>query len=193
MGSYTMVALAYKTSENTSFSLTSPTAAAFIGDHVYETFASTQAVDIDNTSAVDVGAVLNRIVSKLEVHSSDGRTANVTNIRMIFSAGAKAFNPTSGLATSDTGFSNVVPISAEAGATSNSVSYIFLTTDEQEIDVTIESLDADGNTLFSKTVPNVPFKRNRKTILTGSLYTNDAVKGSFQVETAWHNDTNAHF
>lgn len=43
MGSYTMVALAYKTSENTSFSLTSPTAATFIGDHVYETFASTQA------------------------------------------------------------------------------------------------------------------------------------------------------
>ncbi len=190
MGSYTMVALAYKTSENTSFSLTSPTAAAFIGDHVYETFASTPAVDIDNTSAVDVGAVLNRIVSRLEVHSSDGKAAGATNIRMSFSAGAKAFNPTTGLATSDTGFSNTVPISTAVGATSNSVSSIFLASDEQEIDVTIESLDADGNTLFSKTGPNVPFKRNRRTILTGALYTNDAVAGSFQVETAWLDNEN---
>lgn len=137
--------------------------------------------------------MLNRIVSKLEVHSSDGKAAGATNIRMSFSAGAKAFNPTSGLATSDTGFSNTVPISSAAGATSNSVSYIFLASDEQEIDVTIESLDADGNTLFSKTVPNVPFKRNRKTILTGALYTNDAVAGSFQVETAWLDNENVNF
>ncbi len=46
-----------------------------------------------------------------------------------------------------------IRMSLSAGATSNSVSYIFLTTDEQEINVTIESLDADGNTLFSKNGP----------------------------------------
>ena len=61
----------------------------------------------------------------------------------------------------------------------------FLNTDEQDIDVTIETLDADGNSLFSKTIQNVPFKRNRKTILTGAMYTNTGMAGSFQVNTDW--------
>ncbi len=46
---------------------------------------------------------------------------------------------------------------------------------------------------FQKTVPNVPFKRNRRTILTGAMYTNDAVKGSFQVENAWLGNENVNF
>jgi hypothetical protein len=127
------------------------------------------------------------------VYSSDGRTANANNVRMTFAAGGKAFNPTTGLATANTGFVNTVPISKEAGVTSNSISYLFLATDEQDIDVTIETLDDEGNTLFSKTVQNVPFKRNRVTKLTGAMYTNDAVSGAFQLETAWLEDENVPF
>jgi hypothetical protein len=175
------------------FTLTSPTEAAYTGDHLRETFAYTQVVNITNTSAVDISATLNRIVAKLEVHSSDGRTANATNVRMTFAAGSKTFNPTSGLATANTGFINTVSISTAAGTTSNSVSYLFLATDEQNVDVTIETLDAEGNTLFSKTVQNVPFKRNRVTKLTGAMYTNDAVSGAFQLETAWLEDENVAF
>ena len=175
------------------FTLTSPTEAAYTSDHSRETFAYTQAVNITNTSAVDISATLNRIVAKLEVHSSDGRTANATNVRMTFAAGSKTFNPTSGLATANTGFINTVSISADAGSTSNSISYLFLATDEQDIDVTIETLDSEGNTLFSKTVQNVPFKRNRVTILTGAMYTNAAVNGTFQLETAWLSNENVPF
>ncbi len=185
MGSYTMVVIARGQGDNDGFTLTSPTEAAYTGDHSRETFAYTQAVNITNTSAVDISATLNRIIAKLEVHSSDGRAANVTNVRMTMSAGGKSFNPTSGLATVNTGFANTVPISTAAGVTSNSVSYLFLATDEQNVDVTIETLDSNGAVLFSKTVNNVPFKRNRVTILTGAMYTNDAVSGAFQLETAW--------
>ena len=70
---------------------------------------------------------------------------------------------------------------------------LFLNTDEQDIDVTIETLDADGNTLFSKTIENVPFKRNRVTKLTGAMYTNEALSGTFQIETAWLDEHNANF
>lgn len=185
MGSYTMVVIARGQGDNDGFTLTSPTEAAYTGDHSRETFAYTEAVNITNTSAVDISATLNRIIAKLEVHSSDGRAANVTNVRMTMSAGGKSFNPTSGLATVNTGFANTVPISTAAGVTSNSVSYLFLATDEQNVDVTIETLDSNGAVLFSKTVNNVPFKRNRVTILTGAMYTNDAVSGAFQLETAW--------
>lgn len=185
MGSYTMVVIARGQGDNDGFTLTSPTEAAYTGDHSRETFAYTEAVNITNTSAVDISATLNRIIAKLEVHSSDGRAVNVTNVRMTMSAGGKSLNPTSGLATVNTGFANTVPISTAAGVTSNSVSYLFLATDEQNVDVTIETLDSNGAVLFSKTVNNVPFKRNRVTILTGAMYTNDAVSGTFKLETAW--------
>ena len=193
MGSYTMVVIARGQGDGDVFTLTSPTEAAYTSDHSRETFAYTQVVDINSTSAVDISATLNRIVAKLQVFSSDGRAANATNVRMTMSAGGKSFNPTTGLATSNTGFVNTVPISTAAGVISNSVSYLFLAGDEQTMNVTIETLDGEGNTLFSKTVQNVPFKRNRVTKLTGAMYTNEAASGAFQLETAWLTDYNGNF
>ena len=192
MGSYTMVALAYYTNENSVLTLTSPTEASF-NTRARETFAYTQPVTISNTNAVDISATLNRIVSMLTVVSTDGKTADVSNVRMTFSAGGKDFNPTTGLAITTTGLINTVGNSAAVGATSTSSTMLFLNTDEQDIDVTIETLDADGNTLFSKTIENVPFKRNRVTKLTGAMYTNEALSGTFQIETAWLDEHNANF
>ena len=193
MGTYTMVAVAYTTKDASPFVLTSATEAAYTGLHAYETFTYTQAVNISNTNAVDISATLNRVVSMLTVVSTDGKTADVSNVRMTFSAGGKDFNPTTGLAITNTGFANTVGNSAAVGATSASSTCLFLATDEQTMDVTIETLNADGAVLFSKTVPNVSFQRNRKTILTGAMYTNDAIGGTFKVETAWLADENMVF
>lgn len=185
MGSYTMVVVAYKTMDGSPFTLTSPTAAAFTGDHAFESFVYTQSVTISNNNPVDIGATLERIVSKLKVVSTDGKTANVTNVRMTFSAGGKDFNPTTGWAITNTGFSNTVGNSYDEGAKSGSLSYLFLNADEQTMDVTIETLDAEGNTLFSETVKDVSFKRNYVTKLTGAMYSNSSISGGFKVETEW--------
>ena len=194
MGSYAMVVIGHGLNAGEpAITLTSPTAATFGEYPARETFATTQPVNITSTSAVNLSATLNRIIAKLQVVSTDGRTANATNVRMTMSAGGKSFSPTTGLATVNTGFSNTVGISASAGTTSSSISYLFLTTDEQTMDVTIETLDADGNTLFSKTVNNVPFKRNRVTKLTGTMYTNNSVSGGFQIETAWEDQYDGTF
>ena len=192
MGSYTMVAVAYYTNENSVLMLTSPTEASY-SLRARETFVATQVVNISNTEAVDISATLNRIVSMLTVKSSDGKTADVSNVRMTFSAGGKDFNPTTGLAITTTGLTNTVGNSASVGAKSTSSTMLFLNTDEQDIDVTIETLDADGNTLFCKTIEDVPFQRNRVTKLTGAMYTNSGVDGTFQVETAWLDEYNANF
>ena len=193
MGSYTMVAVAYTTKEGSPFTLTNATTAAYTGLHAYETFAATQEVVISNTAAVDISTTLNRIVSMLTVKSADGKTADVTNVRMTFSSGGKDFNPTTGLAITTTGLTNTVGNSASVGSTSTSSTVLFLNSDEQDIDVTIETLDADGAVLFSKTVNNVPFQRNRVTKLTGAMYTNEALSGTFQVETDWLEDENVDF
>ena len=192
MGSHTMVVLAYYTNENSVLTLTSPTEASF-NVRARETFAATQEVVISNTNAVDISATLDRIVSMLTVISTDGKTSDVTNVRMTFSSGDKDFNPSTGFALTNTGFANTVSNSASVGATSTSSTVLFLNTDEQNIDVTIETLDAGGNTLFSKTIENVPFKRNRVTKLTGAMYSNTGISGAFQVNTDWLTEENVAF
>lgn len=184
MGSYTMVAVAYTTKNGSTFVLTRPTLAAYTGDHAYETFTCTQSVEIEDTAPVDVSATLDRIVTMLSVISTDGKTANATNVRMTFSAGGKSFNPTTGLATVNTGFINTVGISTDVGDPSTSSTAFFLLTDEQTLNVTIDVLDASSNVLFSKLVENVPFKRNRKTKLMGSIYS-AVSSGSFLLDTDW--------
>ena len=184
MGAYTMVAIAHTTKEESPFELTSLTSASYTGAHAFETFSCTQAVNIENTNPVELSATLSRVVSMLSVISSDTKTANAARVRMTLSAGGKSFNPTTGLASVNTGFSNTVGISATVGASSTSSTCLFLATDEQTMNVTIEVLDDNENVLYSKTVQNVPFKRNRKTKLTGKVYSSSA-ETSFLLSSDW--------
>ncbi len=194
MGSYTMVVLGYGLNDGEpAITLTSPTSATFGNNPARETFAATQAVNITNANDdVDISATLSRVISKLKITSTDGCTENAVNVRTTLSAGGKSFNPTTGLATANAGFSNVLPIQSAVGNPTNSITYLFLATDEQTVNVTIDVLDANGNSISHKVVSNVPFKRNRMTVLTGSVYSADA-SGDFTVETDWLDDYNMDF
>lgn len=185
IGSYTMVVLGYVLYDDDALTLTSPTQAEYTVNAPRETFAATQVVNVTNTTALNLTATLDRIVAQLKVISTDKRTANVEKVRMTFAAGGKQFSPTTGLATVNTGSVSTVSAGVAVGERSGSIGYVFLATDEQTMDVTIETLDAQGNTIFSKTVENVPFQRNRMTKLTGAIYSASAAAGSFQVNTDW--------
>lgn len=184
LGSYTMVVLAYGYFDGDVLNLTSPTSAVYDSDHVRETLVATQAVNVTNTNAMELSATLTRVVSELQIQSTDGRTANVTNLRMTFSKGGKSFNPTTGLATSNTGFSNTVGTTTPVGNITRSMGFLFLDSDEQTMDVTIELLNAQGTAITQKVVTDVPFKRNRITKLTGPLYSASS-SSSFLLETEW--------
>ena len=189
LGSYTMVALAYGFQGGDVLTLTSPTLAAYTGDHTRETFAATQAVNIVNTTPVNINATLNRIMAKVDVNSTDLRPAEAHSVRVTFSAGSKSFNPTTGLAVGNAGFSNEVAISKNVGEKTTTGSYVFLTADEQAVDVTIEALNSGGTAIFTKQVSDVPLKRNRLTTLTGAMYTNKG-NAAFLVNADWEpNDT----
>jgi hypothetical protein len=189
-----MVVLGYGLNDGEpAITLTSSTSATF-GDYpARETFVATQAVSITNTDALELNATLNRVVAKLKVLSTDGRTANTNSVRITTSGGSKAFNPSTGLATSNTGFSNTVNITSTAvGSVAGPVSYLFLATDEQTVNVTIDVLDENNQTISHKEVNNVPLQRNRMTKLVGSIFTASG-DGSFQVETDWLDDYNMDF
>lgn len=192
-GTYTMVVIGRGHFSGDSFTLDSPTSALYDCEHVRETFTCTQAVRISSTSPVDLEATLNRIVAQVAVVSTDTKTANVARIRTTFSAGGKSFNPTTGLALDNTGFSNTVYGTGEIGETTTAINFLFLASDEQTMDVTIETLDADGEVLFSKTVPNVPLRRNRVTTLTGAMYSPAAPTATFTLSTDWLPGNNLNF
>ena len=191
-GTYTMVVLGYGYYDGDELTLTSPTQAAYTSDRQRETFAATETVNITTTEAVEVSATLSRIVSRLHIVSTDGRTDDAANIRITFSAGGKAFNPTTGLATVNTGFNNTLSINGNVGAKFNSIAYLFLDTDEQTMDVTIDVLNTAGNSISHRELNNVPFKRNRSTKITGALYS-APLSTTFLLNADWLPDTVINF
>ena len=194
IGNYTMVVVGRGWYDGDVFTLTSPTAAGYTSERARETFCATQAVNIANTNAVNLNATLNRIIAKVQVVSTDNRVAGVSKVRTTYSAGGKSFNPTTGLATSNTGFAVTNTPSAAVGSTVDLGSYVFLATDAQTMDITLEVLDENEDVMFTKFVANVPLQRNKKTILTGPLFNSTAVASSaFQLETEWLTDHNVNF
>ena len=193
IGSYTMVVIA--NGGQNAVALTSPTEATYGENRVLETFVNTQTVTVSSAAAMSVSATLERVVTALAVQSTDNRPADVTHMRLTYSGGGKGFNPTTGFATSNTGFVNLINYTGNANTTTTSGGFLFLATDEQTMDVTIETLDAaDGNVLFSKTVTGVPMKRNRQTTLTGAIYSNARVEAnSFEISDGWIATHNMNF
>ena len=185
IGSYTMVVIA--NGGDNAITLTSPTEATYGENRVVDTFVNTQTVTVSSGAAMSVSATLERVVTALVVQSTDNRPADVTHMRLTYSGGGKGFNPMTGLATSNAGFVNLMNFTGDADKTTKSGGFLFLATDEQTMDVTIETLDgADGNVLFSKTVTDVPLKRNRQTKLTGAIYNNAEVEaGAFEISGDW--------
>ena len=194
LDNYTMVVLANE--GNNAITLTSSTTATYGENNVKDTFVATQAVNITTVSAVNLNATLNRIVTAVAVQSTDNRPAEVTHMRFTYSAGGKSFSPATGLATSNTGFVTTMDYSpSSVGNKTFTGGYLFLASDVQTMDVTIETLDAaDGNVLFSKTITDVPLKRNRMTTLTGAIYSSANVTGSsFLIESDWIDAENVNF
>lgn len=188
VGTYTMVAIARQVGAGDVFTLTSPTEAAFTSERPREVFCKTQGVTVINASPLNMDVTLNRIVSALNILSTDGRPAGATKIRTTFSKGGKSFNPTTGLALTNNGFSQVNNPSKGVGVAIDITSFQFLTSAddvEEKMNVTIEVLDDGNNVLFTHTVNDVPFKRNYKTTLRGAIFTAAASSASFKVETAW--------
>ena len=181
VGSYTMVVIGYGgTSEIT---LTSPTSASY-ASKALDTFVHTQTVNVNNTSDIDLSATLSRVVTRLKLQTTDAMPEIVKKVSISISAGGLSFNPTTGLATVNTGFTNEITPSSGYGSTTSFSTYYFLATDEQTMNVTINVLDADDNVLFTKQVSNVPMKRNRTTTLSGKLFGADAT-ATFTVDADW--------
>jgi hypothetical protein len=185
VGSYTMVVIGRDVLEGDVFSLTSATAAGYTSERVRETFCAKQSVAITSSAAVNLDVTLSRIVAQLTIQSTDGRPEGASKIRTTYSGGGKMFSPSTGLAIEDTGFSVVNTPQTAVGAKIGIKNFVFLASNEQVMDITLEVLDADDNVLITKEVKDVPLVRNKKTTLSGALFTPTAVAIGVRVEEDW--------
>lgn len=183
IGTYTMVAIARGYFDGDVFTMTSPTAAGYTSERPRETFCASQSVTVTAAGA-DASVTMNRTITQLNIISTDQISLGVAKIRTTYGGGSKSFDPTSGLATDDNGFSLTNNPAVQDGHL-GICNFAFLATDEETMTITIEALDADNHVLFTKSVPGVPLKRNRQTTLTGAIFTASASSAAFQVETAW--------
>ena len=187
-GNYTMVVLG--SASTSAMVLTSPTSAAMGEDKVRETFACSRSVTVDGTT--DLSATLSRIISRLVVQSSDGRPEDIVSFHVTLSKGGKTFNPSTGLALTDNGFTNIIEPSTAAGATVKLTTNLFLFTDEEGVDITVEGLDSEGNAITYRSATGVPLKRNRATTISGNIFLAGS-SGSFSLESDWLEDQQTEF
>lgn len=185
LGTYTVVALGSGYMDGDVLTLTSPTQAAYETDFSRETFSAVGPIELSSAEAYDLQLELDRISAKLNIKSTDNRPQGIRQIRTIYTAGSKSFNPTTGLATDNLGFTITNNPSSADDQPISVISYPFLTSDEQTMDITIQTLDAQGQVVSSFLVKDVPFSRNRITTLSGSLFSTPVSTSSFQLETAW--------
>ncbi len=185
VGSYTMVVIGRDVLEGDAFSLTSATVAGYTSERVRETFCAKQSVAITSSAAVNLDVTLNRIVAQLTIRSTDGCPEGASRIRTTYSAGGKMFSPSTGLAIEDTGFSVVNTPSGAVGDKIGIKNFAFLASNEQVMDITLEVLDTDDNVLITKEVKDVPLVRNKKTTLSGALFTPTDVMIGVSVEKDW--------
>ena len=153
---------------------------------VKEAFTATKTFSISNSNALNLTATLDRIVSKVVVATTDNRPSQCHHIVVNFSKGSTQFNPSTGLAANDNGFTvKFYPPAAEVGTPVNQVLYLFLASDEETMDITLTAQDQVDNPLYTTTVQGVPLKRNRVTTLSGAMFSPDVTSGSFQLNTEW--------
>lgn len=194
IGTYTMVAVARNRSDGDKFTITSPTQAAYTSERARETFCCTQSITVTGKAPVDISPVMNRVMAQFLLLSTDQAPSAATTLRTTYGAGSKIFNPTTGLATDDNGFSvtnRVVP--DDDDGTIAVFSIVFLSANEETMPVTIEALDAKQSVLISKTLPKVHFKRNQITKATGAVFTPGTSNFSFLLNTDWLPDENITF
>lgn len=185
IGHYTLLALGYFYSSSDEFVLTSLTEAAFTSDKPRETFALSQDVTVTSGNPLQLEITLKRLTPKLTIRSTDVRSASVKRMRTTYAKGGKRFNPTTGYALDDNGFAQTQSANTDDANLLKIASYPFLTSESDNIDITIEALDANDQVLFTKHIPAVPLKRNAETTISGPIFTTGSSTIGITLDTDW--------
>lgn len=195
IGTYKFVAVAHKakTAESKAAVITSPTEAT-LGEANVPSCLYSKVTDVtvsgNTTQSVNI-EFGKRITSSFELNVTDDYPDEIENVEIILNpskdqaANPYAFNPSTGLAES------VLTYNASFNRKSFSVTSftgktlsisLFLTAEEQKMNVTINMKNSDGITLYTRTLNAVTFRQHTSTIAKGTFFSSQ-VSGSFTFDT----------
>ncbi len=183
-GNYRMVFLGYNGKETCQ--LTSPTSISFSNSYVPQTFLYSTEMTVD-ADAADVQTItLSRVVSALKVTIEDAIPEGVKKFRLSASGGGTVLNAQTGLAPSATGKTHVINVPDNLVGTKgvSLTTFLYLTSDAEDVDFTVEALDANGAVVRSREFKDVPMGINVMSCYKGSFF--DASSSyRIEVETDW--------
>lgn len=195
IGTYKFVAVAHKakTAESKAAVITSPTEAT-LGEANVPSCLYSKVTDVtvsgNTTQSVNI-EFGKRITSSFELNVTDDYPDEIENVEIILNpskdqaANPYAFNPSTGCAASaltyNASFNRKSFLVTSFTGKTLSIS-LFLTSDEQKIDVTINMKNSDGTILYTRTLKDVTFRQHSSTIAKGTFFSSQ-VSGSFTFDT----------
>lgn len=195
VGDYKFVAVAHKakTAVSKAAVITSPTVATLGETNVPSSvYSKVMDVTVSGNTTQDVTIAFGkRITSSFELNVTDDYPDEIENVEIILNpskdqaANPYAFNPSTGCAASALTYNasfnrKSFSVTSFTGKTL-SIS-LFLTAEEQKIDVTINMKNSDGITLYTRTLNDVTFRQHTSTIAKGTFFSSQ-VSGSFTFDT----------
>ena len=195
VGDYKFVAVAHKakTAVSKAAVITSPTVATLGETNVPSSvYSKVMDVTVSGNTTQDVTIAFGkRITSSFELNVTDDYPDEIENVEIILNpskdqaANPYAFNPSTGCAASAFTYNasfnrKSFSVTSFTGKTL-SIS-LFLTAEEQKIDVTINMKNSDGITLYTRTLNDVTFRQHTSTIAKGTFFSSQ-VSGSFTFDT----------
>ncbi len=188
VGNYTAVAIGYWTKDTSCRPIiTSPTVAAF-NKNAVDCFGNVKSISISNTGNNAINMTLSRMVSAMNLRSTDNQTNEFDSIRLTLSKGSLLFNPSTGLARANAGVAQTFRFQqGDINKPLKLYLYTFLPNERETATFTLTLFGQQGTALIERVFTNVPLKRNRRTIASGSVFS--GVANEFFIETTWETDT----
>ena len=145
-----------------------------------DTFWASMPIEVSGGGEENISVVLQRVATRMRVTITDAVPAGTTQIVVTPAMWYYGIDYATGAACDPRSESRVIDIpSSYIGKTGMSASIFGMSdADEWTTDVTIEAKNADGDILGRVVLHDVPFKRNRTTEYSGSLFTNS---GTFSI------------
>ena len=195
VGDYKFVAVAHKakTADSKAAVITSPTVATLGETNIPScVYSKVTNVTVSGNTTQDVTIAFGkRITSSFELNVTDDYPDEIENVEIILNpskdqaANPYAFNPSTGRAASALTYNasfNRKSFSVESFTGKTLSISLFLTAEEQKIDVTINMKNSDGITLYTRTLKDVTFRQHTSTIAKGTFFSSQ-VSGSFTFDT----------
>ena len=135
-----------------------------------DTFGAEKEVSVGIGTGTTVSIVLDRLVAKLVVNSTDMFPDDCTTITIDFQE-HRTLSWTTMDVTEAVSNQRVVDVANLRGTTGTVLSYFVLAPkDGYQTDITLTTNRTDGNPYSTITVPDVPLERNKVTMVSGPIY-----------------------